>query len=233
MIRSPKCGLVVTNHGWVDRSVITSPLGRRRSWRPTAADFRVQRRPAAAGRDMAPSSFRIFLVLSSIYHLETRSVCSFIGQDSMLNLITLMSNGNKGIPSDCQGRLLRIRQPKFCRLLMKSDDEQAGDPVDSQSNIKTDFKYRTPGIVRKQERSSSRDRRLLLRSKAKISVAPLADSAPRLASVRVVLLSTKFPVTIGMTARACACFEVRLPIRTQTKFYGKSMRSLRSRRWAS
>ena len=48
----------------------------------------------------------------------------------------------------------------------------------------------------------------MLRSTSRVSVAP-SDYTQRLASLRVVLLSTKRPVTIGMVARACACFEVR------------------------
>jgi hypothetical protein len=97
-------------------------------------------------------------------------------------------------------------------FLRMSDNLQTDDDgsykLDMSSANDLSFKRRTPGIVRKQERSTLHDRRLQLRTFRRDDPP---ESTPRLLqNISVVLLSTKRPVTIGMVARACACFEVKL-----------------------
>jgi tRNA C32,U32 (ribose-2'-O)-methylase TrmJ len=61
-----------------------------------------------------------------------------------------------------------------------------------------------------EQRTTAIDRRLHVRKVASKTAAPAPVSAraPALGDVRVVLIGTKMPVTLGMVARAAASFEV-------------------------
>jgi hypothetical protein len=146
------------------------------------------------------------LVLVFVLLTQSPSLSGFVNHYAIFNCIETSFPNYQFICKRPHYAQSNERRPYLFKHFPTMSQDEANTA--SIQGSEPSFKFSTPGVVRKQDRSSPQDRRLLLRSKSRVSVAP-GDSAPRLASLRVVLLSTKRPVTIGMVARACACFEVR------------------------
>ena len=93
----------------------------------------------------------------------------------------------------------------FLTASLALKDEPSDEPKNSPAAA---FKTNTPGVVRQLERSSSQDRRLRRRVMESRLFCSTDGPPPALGFVRVVLVSPKRAISIGMVARACASFEV-------------------------